>query len=218
MDYTRARQNMVEGQIRPNRVTDPVVTEAMETIPREIFVPKHLRGIAYADEDLDLGGGRWLMEPLTLARLLQEATIEPSDIALDIACGVGYSTALLSRMTNAVVAVESDPDLAARASAAIGDLGIDNAAVIVGDPTVGCPDQGTFDVIVINGAVEFVPEALLDQLADGGRLVTVIRQPGAPIGAASLYTRRGDAFGHRILFDAGVPLLPGFSRPLQFVF
>jgi len=218
MDYTTARHNMVEGQIRPNKVTDPLVTQAMETIPRELFVPKHLRGIAYTDEDLDLGGGRWLMEPLTLARLLQEAMIEDTDVALDIGCGTGYATAILSRMASTVVALESDPDFAARASAAVGDLAIDNAAVITGDLTKGCADQGPFDVILINGAVEEVPEAILGQLADGGRLVTVIRKPGAPVGLATMITRQGDAFGHRPLFDAGVPLLPGFSKPPQFVF
>lgn len=218
MDYTTARQNMVDGQIRPNKVTDPLVTQAMESIPRELFVPKHLRGIAYADEDLDLGGGRWLMEPLILARLLQEAAIEPDDVALDIACGTGYATAILSRMASTVVALESDPDYSARASAAIGELGIDNAAVISGDLTEGCAGQGPFNVILINGAVEYVPEEILSQLAEGGRLVTVIRKPGAPIGVATLYTRRGDHFGHRGIFDAGVPMLPGFSRPPEFVF
>lgn len=218
MDYTTARHNMVEGQIRPNKVTDPLVTQAMETIPREIFVPKHLRGIAYTDEDLDLGGGRWLMEPLTLARLLQEAAIEDTDVALDIACGTGYATAILSRMASTVVALESDPDYGARASAAVGELGIDNAAVISGDLTRGCSDQGPFDVILINGGVEYVPQEILDQLADGGRLVTVVRKPGAPVGLATMYTRRGDAFGHRALFDAGVPILPGFSKPPQFTF
>lgn len=218
MDYTTARYNMVEGQIRPNKVTDPLVTQAMETIPREIFVPKHLRGIAYTDEDLDLGGGRWLMEPLTLARLLQEAMVGDEDVALDIACGTGYATAILSRLASTVVALESDPDFSARASASVGDLGIDNAAVISGDLTRGCAEQGPFNVILINGAVEYVPKEILNQLADGGRLVTVVRKPGAPVGLATLYTRHENHFGHRGLFDAGVPLLPGFSRPPEFTF
>ncbi len=218
MDYTTARHNMVDGQIRPNKVTDPLVMQAMETMPREMFVPKHLRGIAYTDEDLDLGAGRWLMEPLTLARLLQDAAIDKTDVALDVGCATGYATAVLSRLASTVVAVDSDPDLVARATAAIGDLNIDNAAVISGDLTVGSPDQGPFNVILVNGAVEYVPDAILGQLVDGGRLVTILREPGAPVGVATLITRQGDAFGHRSLFDCGVPLLPGFAKPPRFVF
>lgn len=216
MDFVAARHNMVEGQVRPNKVTDPMVVEALETIPRELFVPKHLRGIAYADDDLDLGGGRALMEPMVLARLLQAARVEEDEVGLVIGCGTGYSAAVLSRICQTVVALESDSDFNARASAVCGELGLDNVAVISGDLAAGCPDQAPFDVILIDGGVEFVPQALLDQLADGGRLVAVVKDKGQGVG--TVFTRRGDSWGHIGIFDANVSDIPGFSRPPAFTF
>lgn len=216
MDYAAARHNMVESQIRTNKVTDSLVVQAMEVIPREMFVPKHMRGIAYVDDDLDLGNGRYLMEPMVLARLLQAAAVEEDDVALVVGCGTGYSAAVLSRMCSTVVALESDPDFNARASAILRELGIDNAAVISGDLTRGCPEQGRYNVILIDGAVEFVPQDLLNQLADGGRLVAVVNERGQGVG--TVYTRRGESWGHVPSFDANIPLLPGFVRPPKFAF
>jgi protein-L-isoaspartate(D-aspartate) O-methyltransferase len=218
MDYAIARQNMVEGQIRPNKVTDQLVLQAMETIPRELFVPKHLRGISYTDEDISLDNGRWLMEPVVLARMLQAADVEENDVALEIGCGTGYATAVLSRMASTVVAVEPDSEFSARATATLSELGIDNAAVIDGDLTTGCPEQGPYDVILISGAVEEVPQALLDQLAEGGRLVAVVRAAGAPFGTAMRFARVGGHVGERPLFDANIPSFPGFAKPPQFTF
>lgn len=216
MDYVAARHNMVEGQIRPNKVTDPLVVQALETVPREVFVPKHMRGIAYADDDLDLGGGRALMEPMVLARLLQAARIEENEVALVVGCGSGYSAAVLSRICSTVVALESDSEFAARASATMGELNYDNVAVVGGDLTGGCEAQGPYDVILIDGAVEVVPQALLDQLADGGRLVAVVTDRGQGVG--TIYTRRGDSWGHLGVFDANIRPLPGFSKPPAFTF
>lgn len=216
MDFVAARHNMVEGQIRPNKVTDPLVVDALETIPREMFVPKHMRGIAYADDDLDLGGGRSLMEPMVLARLLQAARIETEEVALVIGCGTGYTAAVLSRICQTVVAQESDADFNARAAAICSELGLDNVAVIAGDLTAGCPAQAPFDIIVIDGAVEDVPQALLDQLSEGGRLVTVVKVKGQGVG--SVYTRRGDSWGHVGIFDANIHDLPGFAKAPTFTF
>lgn len=216
MDYATARHNMVEGQIRPNGITDPAVVAALETIPRELFVPKHMRGIAYADDDLDLGNGRCLMHAMVLARLLQSAAVEPTDVALDVAPGSGYSTAVLSRLAQTVVAVEPDADFNARCSTVMNELSIDNVAVMSEPLTQGCPQQGPYDVIMINGAVEEVPQTLLDQLADGGRLVCVLIERGQ--GRVTVFTRHGQAFGRRYEFDANVPLLPGFTKPAGFVF
>lgn len=216
MDYVAARRNMVEGQIRPNKVTDPMVVQAVETVPREMFVPKHMRGIAYADDDLDLGGGRALMEPMVLARLLQEARIEEEEVALVVGCGSGYSAAVLSRMCSTVVALESDSEFAARAGAVMSELGYDNVAVVGGTLTAGCPEQAPYNLILIDGAVETVPQALLDQLADGGRLIGVVIEDGQGVG--TVYTRRGDSWGHLGVFDANIRPLSGFSKPPAFAF
>lgn len=216
MDYAAARHNMVEGQIRPSAVTDTLVIDAMADIPRELFVPKNMRGIAYVDEDLDLGNGRCLMDPTVLARLLQSAEIEKTDVVLDIGCGTGYSTAVLSRIASTVVAVEPDADFNARASATLSELSIDNVAVISADLTVGCPDQGPFDVIILGGSVEEIPQDLLNLLAEGGRLLAVLNK--GRVGVATMITRSGEALGERSLFDASIPALPGFAKPAAFVF
>lgn len=216
MDYAAARRNMVASQIKTNRVTDPLVIEAMSAVPRERFLPNEQRQFAYVDEDLPIGKGRVLMEPMVLARLLQLADIQTSDNALLIGAGAGYSTAVLARMASSVVAVESDPELANRATATLSELAVDNAAVVSGDLTRGKPEQGPFDVIFINGAIDAVPEALRGQLAEGGRLVCILRD--GPVGRATLMTRSGNAFGHRAEFDCMTPILPGFEKKVGFVF
>lgn len=216
MDYAAARRNMVASQIKTTRVSDPVVIDAMSAVPRERFLPAEQRQFAYVDEDLRIGKGRVIMEPMVLARLLQLADLQPTDNALLIGAGTGYSTAVLARMVSSVVAVESDAELAARATAALAEQGVDNAAVVAGDLTRGKPEQGPFDVIFINGAVDAVPDVLKSQLADGGRLVCIVRD--GPVGRATLITRAGNAFGHRAEFDAVTPVLPGFEKHVGFVF
>ncbi len=130
VDFVTARRNMVESQVRPNKVTDPRLIEAMTETPRELFLPEALRGIAYVDEDIDLGDGRVLMAPMVLARLLQSADVRPTDIALDVGCATGYSTAVLARLCDTVVGIEPDPEMAAAAGNVLADAGVDNAAVI----------------------------------------------------------------------------------------
>lgn len=215
IDYTAARQNMVLSQLEPNRVTDPAVTAAMGSVPRERFVPAALAGVAYIDEDIEVAAGRFLMEPMVLGRLLQEARVQARDVVLDIGGGTGYSAAVLARLAASVVALEDDPDLARRAAQALAALGID-AAVVTGPLAAGRPDQAPFDVILLNGAVPSVPSALLDQLADGGRLMAVVGQ--APACRAMQFVRRGDRTVSRVLFDAATPALPGFAAPRSFVF
>lgn len=216
MDFVAARRNMVASQIKTNRVTDPLVIEAISLVPRETFLPPEQRPFAYVDEDLPIGKGRVIMEPMVLARLLQLADIQTTDNALVIGAGGGYATAVLARMASSVVALESDTELADRASKTLAALSIDNAAVVIGDLTKGKAEQGPFDVIFINGAVDEIPEALKAQLADGGRLVCVVRQ--GPVGRATLIARSGEAFGHRQEFDAATPVLPGFQKQPGFVF
>ncbi len=217
IDYVAARFNMVEGQIKPNKVTDSAVLNAMLNVPREMFVPKAMRGIAYVDEDIRISGNRYLIEPMVLARMLNEAHIEPHEVVLDIGCGTGYSTAVIARLANTVVAVESDPELARQASALLAQLGVDNAAVVGGSLAMGHPAEGPYQCILINGSVAQVPQAVFDQLADGGRLVTVISASGH-MGRASLFHRADKVVSRRDLFDAATPFLPGFEAQPSFVF
>jgi protein-L-isoaspartate(D-aspartate) O-methyltransferase len=205
---------MVEGQVRPNRVTDSLIVEAMETLPRELFVPKSLRGMAYVDEDLPIGNGRFLLQPMVLGRLLQEAQIEPGDVVLDVGCGSGYSTAVIARLANTVIGLESDPELVHKATGLLAQMGADNTVVLEGPLSEGHPPQGPYQVIVLNGAAAAIPDGLRRQLSDGGRLVG-IEQVSAFMGKAVLISRFGDAFSERELFEAAVPYLPGFEpRPV----
>jgi protein-L-isoaspartate(D-aspartate) O-methyltransferase len=217
VDFAAARSNMVESQIRTNKVTDPNLLDAFETIPRERFVPEPLRGIAYVDEDVALGGQRFVMEPMVLAKLLQAAQPGPGDVALDLGCASGYATAILSRLVATVVALEVDTALAAAANQILDELEIDNAVVVEGRLAEGYPKQAPYNVILLNGAVSEVPLAIADQLAEGGRLVTVV-SVGAGLGRATLMRRDSGVISSRILCDAAVPVLPGFEAAPGFVF
>lgn len=215
--FATARFNMVEGQLRPNKVTNPILLDAMREVPRELFVPKASRGIAYVDEDIPIGNGRYLIEPLVLARLLQEARIKATDVILDIGCGTGYSTAILARLGSTVVAIDSDPELIDRATELFDELDIENAVAIRAEIGQGYPEQAPYDVILVTGGVMAVPKHLLDQLGEGGRLVAV-ESPRGRMGTANLYQRIGGAVSGRPLFDAATPLLPGFQGEAAFVF
>ncbi|MCP5365970.1 MAG: protein-L-isoaspartate O-methyltransferase [Hyphomicrobiales bacterium] len=216
MDYVTARHNMVEGQIRTNRVTDPRIVAALGAVPREAFLPRPLQAVAYVDEALPLGGGRHLMEPMVLGRLLQAAEIGPDDVVLVIGAGCGYAAAVTARLGSTVVAVESDGEMAARAGANLEEQGIDNAAVVEGGLAEGYPKQGPYDVIFINGGVDQVPPAIVDQLGEGGRLVAVVN--AGRVGTARLYLRTGGIVAARDLFEAGTPTLPGLEAAPAFVF
>ncbi len=207
---------MVESQIRPNKVTAPAIIEAMLAVPRERFVAEALRGIAYVDEDIPLGGGRYLMEPMVLGRLLQFAAIARTDSVLDVGCGPGYASAVMARLARSVVALEEDPALARRAAALLTELAVSNVTVVEGVLANGYAARGPYDVILLNGAVAAIPPTIAGQLTNGGRLVTVMHAAG--IGKAALMTRVGDVFSQRIVFDAGTPLLPGFAAQPGFVF
>lgn len=216
-DYAVARFNMVANQIRPNRVTDERLIGAMSELPRELFVPERLRGVAYIDEDIAVAPDRYLIEPVVLARLLQAADIRDSDVVLDIGCATGYSTAVVARLAATVVALESDEKLAAEATRLLGELGVDNTAVVKGLLNEGYPKQAPYDVIVLQGAVDDVPHKLRDQLAEGGRLLAVVNQDSRAGKATLMKEIHGSVFS-RVLFDAAVPLLPGFAKASRFVF
>lgn len=216
-DYAAARFHMVEGQIRTNRVTDEPLVDAMMAVPREIFVPPAARGIAYVDEGIQVAPGRYLMEPMIQAWLLEAAAVRPTDVVLDVGCGTGYSTALLSRLAATVVALESDPELAARAADNLRELGADNAVVVQGPLPAGYPEQAPYDLIVLGGAVAEVPAALIDQLAEGGRLAAVVA-PDGRMGRVRLFQKLAGVAASRVIADGGTPILPGFEPKPAFEF
>ena len=189
----------------------------MSELPREQFLPESLRGIAYADEDIPLGGGRYLITSLTTALLLQAAAIDADDVTLDVGCGVGYTSAIMARLASTVVALECDPGLATRATQALDALGAATASVAVGPLPEGYPSQAPYDVIVFSGGVAAVPNAICEQLAEGGRMVAVV-EGDKGIGRGTLFLRRGGSISRRPLFDAAAPLLPGFAPEPTFRF
>lgn len=216
--YAKARRNMVDSQLLPNQVADDRIVDAMGTLPRELFVPSSRKAMTYADETIAIDGGRSMMQPMVVARLLEIAGIEASDVVLCVGAGTGYTVAVLAQLAETVVAVESDNALRQKAERTLSDLEIDNAAVIDGDLTKGHPQEAPFSVIVIDGAVPEVPAEIADQLADGGRLVCVEMAPGNPVGRGVLVTRHGDVISKREIFDAVEPLLPGFEKEAAFSF
>lgn len=218
-DYAQARRIMVDRQIRPADVTDRQIIAAIGEVPREMFAPAELRPLAYSDADLPLTEGpapRYLVEPAILARLIQLAEIDKDDIVLDIGCGTGYSSAVLSLLANSVVALEEDEALADIATETLLELDIGNVAVITGPLNQGYAAEGPYDVILMAGAVEEVPKGILDQLKPGGRLVTIVGQ--GPSGTATLFHRNGGEISGRSVFSAPTASLPGFEKPKSFQF
>jgi protein-L-isoaspartate(D-aspartate) O-methyltransferase len=217
MDYAAARQHMIDSQIRTNKVTDPSVIEALAAVPREAFVAEAQKKLAYIDRPVAIGAGRRMTEPMVLARLLQTAQLKHGETALVVGAGTGYSAAVLGRLVKKVVALESAADLAERSRAILGQLGIGNVAVVTGDLGAGWAGDGPYDFILVDGAAEFVPEALTAQLADRGRLAVVIKDHGV-VGRGTLFTRADGVISQRAIFDADAEVLPGFTRPQRFVF
>ncbi len=217
-DFVLARRNMVEGQLRPNRVTSVPLLEAIGDLPRERFLPDALRAVAYADDDVPVGGGRFLMEPMVLARMIQALQPSAGQGALVVASGCGYGAALLGRLVKSVVALEGDVSLARASEQTIKSLNMANVRQMAGNPEQGAASAGPFDVILVEGAVRLIPQALLDQLAEGGRLAAVIAGPPGTMGVATLVLKEGDVTSSRPLFEAGTPPLPGFAPPPRFTF
>lgn len=219
IDYAELRRGMVDGQVRTNNVTEHRLVGAMLEIPRERFVPAALKSLAYIDDDLVLRPGekpRYLIEPMILARLVQLADPQAHEHVLDVGCGTGYSSAVLARLAQQVVAVEEDADLAAAATATLAALGEANVAVMQGPLNAGWAREAPYDLILVNGSVDEVPQALVAQLKDGGRLVVVIGRGGA--GRACVLTKVGDTLSQRVAFNAAVPPLPGFEAAPRFTF
>lgn len=216
MDFATARRKMVDNQVRPNDVTDPRLVSALLDVPRERFAPADRAAMAYMDNDLPIGDGRALLKPMVLGRLIQAADIQETDRVLDVACGTGYSSALLARLAHSVTALEQNSRLAAEASRLLGELAATNASVVTGPLASGWSQNAPYDVILINGAVEFVPKALLAQLKDDGCLLAVLSN--GPIGKATIFQRVADDISARPVFDAAAPMLKDFVKPPEFVF
>lgn len=216
MDYARARANMVANQLRPNRVDDPGVLEAMAAVPRERFLPTALRGVAYTDEDLPLANGYWLIEPLVLARLIQAAEVKKSDVVLAVGCASGYAGAVLARLAATVLLLVPEA-VAETVEARLDDLGVDNVVVAASDdPASGHPDQAPFDAILVVGSVAEVPPALFDQIGEWGRVVAVVNH--GRVGKAMVFTRVHGVVGNRELCDASTPPCPGLVASPGFTF
>jgi protein-L-isoaspartate(D-aspartate) O-methyltransferase len=222
-DIAVARTNMVESQVRPNGVTDARIISLMMQIPREMFVPASLRVIAYMDEDIRLkpasaaGPARYLTEPMSLARLIQLAEVKATDVVLHVGCATGYATAILAGLGHSVLAIDEDEEFAAVAAANLKELGIANAKIIAAKHAEGFTTAAPYDVILIEGQIPQVPQILLKQLENKGRLAAIVGENR--MAKAELYSRHGETIGARADFDASVPPLPGFpARHKAFVF
>ena len=213
-DFSARRVMMVDSQVRPSDVTKFPIIEAMLAIPREAYVDTAKREAAYMGENLPFAPGRVMLEPRTLAKMLDALDIQPTDVVLDLGSGLGYSTAVIARFADAVVAVEDTEAMAAAAQNVLAAQGVDNAAVIVGPLAAGAAKHGPYDVITVQGGVETVPEVLLAQLKDGGRIACVFME-GA-LGIVRIGFKSGGLVTWRFGFNAGAPVLPGFAAVRAF--
>lgn len=211
-----ARTAMIDSQLRPNRVNDERIIAAISKVDRTLFVPKEKQSIAYVDDSIEVADGRYLLEPRVFARLLVAADIQADELVLDVACGTGYSTAVLAGLADAVVALEKDQTLAEMAEENLTASEVINAAVIAGDVNAGNEKQGPYDVIFIGGAVADVPECFIKQLKDGGRIITLLADKG--FCRACKITKNGEKVVRENLFDAHAEILPGFEAKKSFVF
>ena len=214
-DYDALRTVMVDTQIRPSDVTSFPIISTMLAVPREAFVPDSLRHAAYIGEHLDLGQGRVMLDPRTLAKMLEVIDVQPDELVLDIGCALGYSSAVLSRLAGAVVAVEEDPEMAAEARTRLSENGADNVILHEGPLTGGAPENGPFDAIIVEGGVAHLPDGLSDQLKDGGRMVCLFMD-GA-LGTVRIGYRIDGRMTWRFAFNASAPVLPGFERHSAFM-
>lgn len=213
-DYKQRRTMMVDTQVRPSDVTKFPIIDALLSVPREDYVPDHKRDAAYIGENIDLGDGRTLLEPRSFAKMLDTVDVQPSDVVLDLACGLGYSTAVLAHMAEFVVGVEDNGARAQEAQAILSAQGVDNAAVIEADLTAGAAKSGPYDVIIAQGAVQDVPGALIDQLKDGGRIIAIFAE--GQLGEVRLGRKIDGTVNWRRAFNASAPVLAGFEKETIF--
>lgn len=216
VDFAKQRITMVDTQVRPSDVTKFPIIDAMLDVPREVYLPSAKRDMAYVGGPIEIAPGRMLLDGRTIAKMLDAANLEPGDVVLEIGCGLGYCTALLAHMVEAVVAVEEDTDLVAEAETTLADQGIDNAAVVTATLAEGHAKAGPYDAITIFGGVETFPEALTDQLNEGGRIVAIFMN--GPHGEARFGLKSDGRITWRMAFNASAEVLPGFARAETFSF
>jgi protein-L-isoaspartate(D-aspartate) O-methyltransferase len=213
-DFAARRETMVDTQVRPSDVTRYPLIAAMLAVARENHVPPDLREAAYAGEDLPIAPGRVLLSPRSFAKMLDALDPGPSEVVLDVGAGLGYGAAVIARLAEMVVALEEDGALATEAERALSAARVDTVAVITGALAAGAPRHGPYDAIVIEGAVETVPEALTSQLKEGGRIAAIFSD--GPVGVCRIGIRHGAGVTWRPVFNATAPVLPGFARVRSF--
>ena len=216
--YDARRASMVDSQIRTNNVTSEAVIEAIESVAREDFVPEPLRSVAYVDDDIALEGGRCVIEPRVLARMLQAVKPDASSHALVVGVSTGYAAAVLSRLARTVVAEESVSTHAETATAVLEEQGITNVVIEQGPLLQAAAEHGPFDIVLFAGSIAQVPANLMDFLEQGGRAIAVVAETGEGFGNTVVWTRFGDHLGQQSVFDAFVPALPEFDPPKSFSF
>jgi len=218
--FSTARQKMVDGQVRTSDVTDARILDAMLALPRENFVPESKRALAYLDIDLDVTEGgaakRFLVKPVLTAKLLQAAELRETDNVLIVGAATGYLAAVAAKLAQKVTATESDSTLCEKGSSVLASLGLGNVTLRTAEAATGDSAAGPYDAIILNGATEIMPDQLCGQLKEGGRLLGVFATSRPP--RATIVTRTYGDFGHRALFDAVAPVLPGLERVAAFVF
>lgn len=214
-EFSARRVMMVDTQVRPSDVTKFPIIEAMLAVPREVYVPSALREAAYMGENIELAPNRVVLEARSMAKLLDALDVRPDEMVLDIGCGLGYSTAIVARLAEAVIAVEEDETLAASAERTLAAQGVDNAAVISGPLAAGAAKHAPYDVIILQGAAQTVPQAILDQLKEGGRIGALFME-GA-LGVARVGYKTNGQINWRFAFNASAPVLPGFTAARSFV-
>ncbi len=215
-DFSAARDAMVESQIRTSDVTDLGILAAFRSTQRENFVPTARKALSYSDRHVETDEGRILLAPRDLAKMIHAADVQSTDVVLDLACGRGYSTAILAQLAETVVGLETTEAAVSRSTELLIEADISNAAVVQGDLKSGAAEHGPFNVIFVGAAISAVHEPWFKQMANGGRLVCITQN--GPVGRVSVFTKSGDAIGERVVFDTSAPYLPGFEPKAEFVF
>ena len=214
-DYAARRTTMVDTQVRPSDVTKYPIIDAMLSVPRELFVPAGRREAAYVGENLPIGPNRVILEPRTLAKMLDALNIQGNELVLNIGAGYGYGAAVMARLAEAVIALEEDEDLASEAETALSEAGADNVAVVTGPLAAGAPKHGPYDVVVVEGAVEVLPQTVIDSLKDGGRIACLFAEDRLCVCRVGYFI--DGAVSWRDVFNASAPVLPGFEHKPEFV-
>ncbi len=214
-DYTARRTMMVDTQVRPSDVTEFTIIDAMLRIPRELFVPSDKTEFAYIDEQVVLEDGRVLLDPRLFAKMLEVLDLTKTDLVLDIGCGFGYSSAVIARIVEAVVALEEDDTMLREAETLLSDQGADNVVLQSGALDQGAKDLGPYDAIILQGGVETLPDQVLAQLKDGGRIACLFMK--GPVGSVKIGYKLDGAVSWRFAFNGAAPVLAGFEAKPEFV-